>query len=522
MTPQSAQPLSGTRVLVVEDEALIAEEIRDRLSSRGMTVVGVADNAADAVVLAGGEQPDLALMDIRLKGKADGVDAAVRIYREFGVPAVFLTAHSDEATLKRALRAGQFGYVLKPFQELELLVAIRMALGRHRIDLALRESQSTFRSIVAGLLEAVVATDAAHRIRYMNPAAEALTGWTLADASERPVDEVLRLRSESSDTPISTASVCAAMGDDARSQVLSARLATADEQGRAVELAVSRVENAGRPVGASIAIYDPADRRELEARRRQAEEEVRSLNRDLEARIAERTAALRQANSELEAFIYSVSHDLRAPLRTVGGMSRMLREAIETQPAPRAGELLDGIDENMRHMSMRIEALLEFSRLGSQPLNRALIDLQALANEVVAEAGPEIDRCEVVVGEMPAVFADPVLVRIVLSNLLSNAVKFSSARRHPRIEIGCERVDGEEVLYVRDNGVGLPMRYAEKAFEVFERLHADARFPGVGAGLAIVKRIVERHGGRISIDAKVGKGATFRFTLPSPETLRRP
>ena len=278
---EPAQPLSGTRVLVVEDEALIAEEIRDRLSSRGMKVVGIADNAADAVALASGERPDLALMDIRLKGKADGVDAAVRIYRDFGVPAVFLTAHSDEATLKRALLAGQFGYVLKPFRELDLLVAIRMALARHRIDLTLRESQSTFRS------------------------------------------------------------------------------------------------------------------------------EVRRLNSDLEAHIAERTAALRRANSELEAFIYSVSHDLRAPLRTVGGMSRMLREAIASQPAPRASELLDGIDESMRHMATRIEALLEFSRLGSQPLHRALTDVQALANEVIAEAGAEIVRHEVVVGELPAVFADP-------------------------------------------------------------------------------------------------------------------
>ena len=140
---------------------------------------------------------------------------------------------------------------------------------------------------------------------------------------------------------------------------------------------------------------------------------------------------------------------------------------------------------------------------------------------MIAEAGAEIVRHEVVVGELPAVFADPMLLRIVLGNLLSNAIKFSSARRHPRIEIGCERVDGEEVFYVRDNGVGMPMRYAEKAFEVFERLHTDTRFPGVGAGLAIVKRIIERHGGRIAIEAKVGKGATFRFTLPSPEALRR-
>jgi PAS domain S-box-containing protein len=233
----------------------------------------------------------------------------------------------------------------------------------------------------------------------------------------------------------------------------------------------------------------------------------------LEARVAMRTQELTEANRELEAFVYTVSHDLRAPLRFIGGHARLLHEHLGQLVTPRAAELLGGIESGSERLSMLIEGLLEFSRLGRQPLNRRKVELRSLVEEVLAAAAPASGRCEVCVGELPTASIDPVLVKQVFANLVSNAFKYTSRRRSPRIEIGCETQQGQPVLFVRDNGVGFSIRYVDKAFEAFQRLHPESRFPGVGVGLAIVKRIVERHGGRVWAEAKVGKGATFRFTL---------
>jgi PAS domain S-box-containing protein len=233
----------------------------------------------------------------------------------------------------------------------------------------------------------------------------------------------------------------------------------------------------------------------------------------LEERVAVRTQELTEANRELEAFVYTVSHDLRAPLRFIGGHARLLHEHLGQLVTPRAAELLGGIESGSERLSMLIEGLLEFSRLGRQPLNRRKVELRSLVEEVLAAAAPASGRCEVCVGELPTASVDPVLVKQVFANLVSNAFKYTSRRRSPRIEIGCETQQGQAVLFVRDNGVGFSIRYVDKAFEAFQRLHPESRFPGVGVGLAIVKRIVERHGGRVWAEAKVGKGATFRFTL---------
>lgn len=251
--------------------------------------------------------------------------------------------------------------------------------------------------------------------------------------------------------------------------------------------------------------------------RKLGEQELRAANAALEERVAARTADLVAANRELEAFAYTVSHDLRAPLRYIGGHAGMLREELGSAASARATELLTGIVDGAQRLAELIDRLLEFARLSRQPLQRTSVDLNALVGELLATVASDAGRCEVVVGELPSVQADPVLLRQAVGNLVSNAIKFSSRRRKPRIEIGCEHEDGKRVFYVRDNGVGFPMRYADKVFEVFQRLHTESHFPGVGAGLAVVKRIVERHGGRIWADARVGKGAVFRFTLdPSP------
>jgi len=225
--------------------------------------------------------------------------------------------------------------------------------------------------------------------------------------------------------------------------------------------------------------------------------------------------ALRAANAELERFTYSVSHDLRAPLRAIDGYARALDEDRGPTLDAEARRLLAVIRDNAKRMGHLIDALLNFSRLGRQPLGRARVNMSELARGVVEElrraAGQDV---EVALQPLPAATGDATLLRQVFANLIGNALKFSRGRPRPRVEIGARQEGGEAVYYVRDNGAGFDMRYADKLFGVFQRLHHVDEFEGTGVGLALAHRIVERHGGRVWAEGKVGEGATFYFTLP--------
>jgi signal transduction histidine kinase len=248
------------------------------------------------------------------------------------------------------------------------------------------------------------------------------------------------------------------------------------------------------------------------------DQSLQDARQSLEARVQERTAELNAANKELEAFSYSVSHDLRAPLRHVLGFSEMLQQ--------RAGEQLD---EKSRHylqtmtgaatkMGVLIDDLLAFSRTGRTELAKQRVPLAGLVQEARMEVANDVAgrRVEWIVHPLPEVDADPSMLRLVLINLLSNAIKYTATREVAQIEVGMEPVhNGECVFYIRDNGVGFDMQYAGKLFGVFQRLHAADEFAGTGIGLANVRRIVHRHGGRTWAEAQVDRGATFYFSLPA-------
>ena len=248
-----------------------------------------------------------------------------------------------------------------------------------------------------------------------------------------------------------------------------------------------------------------------DTRRRHAEDAIRTLNAELE----DKAAALTRANAELEAFSYSISHDLRAPLRHIDGYARMLQEDAGPALDADGRRQLDVISDSARHMGMLIDDLLAFSRLGRKPLECTRVDMRALAGAALAEAGAGRDAAPAAIGPMPDAWCDPVLLRQVWVNLLSNAFKYSAPRGdEARIEAGGRREGGRLHYFVRDNGVGFDMRYADKLFGVFQRLHTAEEFEGTGVGLAIVQRIVARHGGEVGFTAAPGEGATFTFTLP--------
>jgi len=236
---------------------------------------------------------------------------------------------------------------------------------------------------------------------------------------------------------------------------------------------------------------------------------------ELEARVRERTAELQAANSELEAFSYSVSHDLRSPLRAIDGYALMLAEDHGANLDDEGRRLLGVVRGSAAHMGHLIDDLLKFSQVGRRPLALAPLDMRALASEVVAEVSALHPKTHVELNALPAATGDRATLKQVWVNLIGNAVKYSSKVERPRVEIG-GRANGSALEYwVRDNGAGFDARYADKLFGVFQRLHREDEFEGTGVGLAIVQRVVARHGGRVSAEGAVGQGACFRFTLPA-------
>ena len=244
----------------------------------------------------------------------------------------------------------------------------------------------------------------------------------------------------------------------------------------------------------------------LERAKRQAEE--------LEQRVRERTAELEVANKELESFSYSVSHDLRAPLRAVDGYALMLAEDYGERLDDEGRRLLKVVRASAEHMGQLIDDLLRFSQVGRRPLALTPLDMRALAGEVVAEATQLHPKARIEVGGLPATTGDRALLRQVWTNLVSNAIKYSARAASPRVEISGYSNDRETIYTVRDNGAGFDMRYYEKLFNVFQRLHREDEFEGTGVGLAIVQRVIARHGGRVWGEGAIGEGASFHFALP--------
>jgi len=390
-----------------------------------------------------------------------------------------------------------------------VLAAIVDISERNRQTVALRESEERFRLLIESVRDyAIFMLDKEGRVVTWNTGAERIKGYQAAEIIGKHIS-------------------CFYTEEDVRNDAPRSELAAARSEGR-YEAEGLRVRKDGSRFLAQVIItalldatgdlrgFTKVTRDITESRR--AKQEILRLNADLEDRVRERTAQLEAANKELEAFSFSVSHDLRAPLRHIDGFAHMLKEdAAELDDQTRRH--VDLIAESARRMGMLIDDLLEFSRLGRNSLVRIRADMNVLVESALNEAcGDQRNQAQVTIGPLPAACVDPNLMRQVWVNLLSNAFKYSATRgSEARVEVSAETQGAVNRYCIRDNGVGFDMRYAGKLFGVFQRLHSQQEFEGTGVGLAIVQRIVHRHGGRVWADSEPGKGATFTIELPSVE-----
>lgn len=528
---------SEAKIVVIDDSATFREGLRGALTAAGYAVA-MAASGEEGLLVAADERPSAIIVDGTLPG-IDGatvirrlrLDAALR-----GVPCVLLTASEDRGSELRALDAGADAFVRKD-EEIDVILA--------RLAAVLRQTDAPSKEEAQSLLgpKRILAVD--DSLTYLHEVAEALRGEGYDVVLARSGEEALELLAvQPVDCILLDLLMPGLSGQETCRRIKSAQglrdlplimLTALDDRDAMI---------AGLSAGADDYISKSGEFDVLKARvraqirRKQFEDENRRirdelLQKELEAaeakaarEFAETRAALaeelEQKNKELESFSYSVSHDLRAPLRAIIGFSRILTEEYGDGLDDEGRRLLGVVRENSERMGQLIDDLLEFSRLGRKPLSMAEINMQRMADEVFRQIRADgWQSHRFVMGSLPPARGDAALVRQAWANLLGNAIKFSSKREQPVIEVSA-RENGAELVYcVKDNGAGFDMRFYDKLFGVFQRLHAQDEYPGTGVGLAIVQRVVVRHGGRVWAEGREGEGATFYFSLPKGERDER-
>ncbi len=476
-------------IMVVDNEVIITSQLEERLTKMGYEVVGSASSGEEAVDMARRLRPDLILMDIVMPGKLDGIEAAEAIKAEMDISVIFLTAYANEKIVKRAKSVEPLGYIVKPFRETELQAMIEVALYKKEMEQKLQASELRYRTLFESAPLGIALVTREGMILEFNDVMLQMTGYSgaefrqvnLSDTYQNPEEHALLLK----------------------------RLQT---EGFVRNFEVELKRKDGIPYYACLAItpltLDGEDILLTVAQditeRKLANHERRSLLKELEVK-----------NTELERFAYTVSHDLKSPLISIQGFAELPREDLKRDEKEKVESDLEYIKTAATKMERLMNDTLQLSRIGRVVNPPEDVPFGEIAQEALEQAVAEIKSSGVdvsVVEDFPTVHVDRMRIVEVLVNLITNSINYMGEQSHPKIEIGF-RTDGEKtVFFVKDNGIGIEKSQHEKVFELFYKEVSSSK--GTGAGLAIVKRIIEVHNGRIWIESDKGKGCTVCFTLP--------
>jgi signal transduction histidine kinase/CheY-like chemotaxis protein len=524
------------RLLIVDDEVAQLRALCDTLEFQGYATAGYV-SAQRALTALEQEEFDVVLTDLKMP-EMDGVAllaAAQRIDPD--VVGIIMTGHGTVDTAVDAMRAGSIDYVLKPFKLSAIMAVLTRALAVRRLrteNLELKETVSIYglsmslASVLNSKLVPERVADAAMQLPNAVGACVLVGGaraellrvatcrgslQTHANTSPIAIDAALTdwaANSQHDLTSIEAQSATSATNHPLRTRIPGIAIPMLSG-GALMGVLCFATAQTRRPVrtGQLKAL-------KILASTAAAAMDAALLVQEMENRVAERTEELRAANEELDSFSRSISHDLRAPLRAIEGYYSMIIDEHAAELTAETQRLLRQAHASTERMRSLIDDLLSFARFAREPLTRQNVDMRELALSTMQEllAAAPAKRIEIQIPQLEPCIGDPSLLRQVLTNLLANAIKFSQHRELPRIEVGCQE-DLEEIVYfVRDNGAGFDMKYADRLFGVFERLHDSSQFEGTGVGLSIVRRIIARHGGRTWAEGARDAGATFYFSLP--------
>jgi PAS domain S-box-containing protein len=502
----NAVSTSVAKILVVEDESLIADEIESALRELGYEVLGRATSADEAIREVADSRPDLVLMDIRLRGLRDGIQTAEELRDSYRVPVVFLSAHADEATLRRAKRSSPYGYVVKPFKMGALRSALEVALERHALETRVRESERWLSTTLRSIGDAVLCTDLAGAITFMNGRAEALTGWSFAEAAGQPVERVFRLRAG-----VNPGSVELPLQEAMRAREIKmlseVELVDRGQHLRPVDISAAPILDDSKVLGAVQVFRDVSDKRAMQRR----------------FEFADRLAAL-------GTMAAGVAHEVNNPLAVIMANLALITQALDdgNRAPDQPAQVLEGMDVRM------VRDILQDTSSAAERLRRIVADLRSFTQPPDEHHGPadvgralrralqstahefrHRARVLLSVGPCPQVEGSELRLGQVFVNLLVNAAHAINPGRafDNRVEVKAfADAAGWAAIEVRDSGAGIPAEIRPKIFDPF----FTTKPPGVGTGLglSVCHGIVKSLGGEISFDSEIGTGTVFRVRLP--------
>ncbi len=537
--------MGRARILIVEDESIVALNIKNRLEGLGYAVVATSSSGEAAIQIVAQSLPDLVLMDIKLKGTIDGIEAAAQIRAHFQIPVVYLTAFSDEETVERVKLTEPYGYILKPFEARELCTTIEISLYKHQMEQQLREREQWLATTLKSIGDAVITTDSEGLVTFMNPVAETLTCWKQEEVLGNDLTQIFQTINEKTREVVENPATLALRQGVTVGLENHTLLITKNGTEIPIDDSAAPIKNdAGNILGAVLIFHDITEQQQVKAF-------LERTNEELEARVAENTAQLRETNEQLRAeiaqrqrlenellmtlekerelnelksrILATISHEYRTPLTTILSSTDLLAQYSSRWTDERKQKHFQRIQSAVKQLTNLVNDVLFVNQaeVGSLEFNPEPLDVEQVARKVVEEFQSNATYQHTIIfecqGSSTNALLDEKLIEAMLRNLLFNAIKYSPKGSLIQFELVFQQ--NTVVFRISDQGIGIPPADQGSLFTAFFRGSNVGTTPGVGLGLVIVKECVDLHAGEIVVESEVKVGTRFTVTLPLAQRL---